>query len=72
MNNNSAARIFNMNLLSNKIKCKGDRVQKICLARNIDINNMILMISISNILNVIFLSLSKMAKMEQLIPKNSF
>ena len=44
MNNNSAARIFNMNLLSNKIKCKGtlfDRVQKICLARNIDINNMI-------------------------------
>ena len=35
MNNNSAARIFNMNLLSNKIKCKGtlfDRVQKTCLA----------------------------------------
>ena len=44
MNNNSAAIIFNMNLLTNKIKCKGtllDRVQKICLARNIDINNMI-------------------------------
>ena len=44
MNNNSAARIFNMNLLSNKIKCKGtlfDRVQKIYLARNIHINNMI-------------------------------
>ena len=40
MNNNSAARIFNMNLLSNKIKCKGTLlVQKICLARNIDINN---------------------------------
>ena len=35
---------INMNLLSNKIKCKGtlfDRVQKIFLARNIDINNMI-------------------------------
>ena len=44
MNNNLAARIFNMNLLSNKIKCKGTlfvRVQKICLTRNADMNNMI-------------------------------